>query len=135
MESQPIALFTFNFDIPITKREIDMKKLMINIAVAATMTMAVELPICETFNDEPKITCLSDDSSAVIVTRHEDGLSIEFFKNGKKVYVQFDDVGTGYIYYSGRHHKMDTSMPSMNKKEMDNYFKEIIEMVTEDLEG
>lgn len=134
MESQPIALFPFNFDIPITKREIVMK-LMINIAVAATMTMAVELPICETFNDEPNITCVSNDSSAVIMVRHEDGLSVEFFKNSKKVYVQVDDGGTGYIYYSGRHHKMDTSMPSMTTSEMDNYFKEILEMVNEDLEG
>ena len=100
------------------------------VLAGAVLAGATEMPICEEFNDEPNITCVATDRQAVIITTHADGSkSYEFFKDGRKIYLETDYKG---IYAQSPSRKLELAqIPSENT---DSYVSEVLFGLLDDIE-
>ena len=75
-----------------------MRKLFLTIIALGAFAFGSELPICDEFNNEPQISCVAGDSTALIISVHADGSkSYEFYKKDKKVYLEY---GESYVLAS-----------------------------------
>ena len=84
-----------------------MKNIAIICGLAASLSMGMELPVCEEFEGE-NITCERSDHAAVILTTHDDGgKTLEFFhsvkNNTKKAYMEISADGSLYASSGKRH--------------------------------
>jgi hypothetical protein len=107
-----------------------MRNLPIIIGIAAVAVFASHpLPICEEFNGEDHIHCVSTEKAAVIISQFEDGSrQYEFYTA---------DGGKGYIYLDGGVYastaKRQLNLPTIPVEDTDAYIREIIEAVTDDI--
>lgn len=74
----------------------DMKNIAViaGIGLMAVAGIGAELPVCSEFHGEDNIRCVSNDSMAVIASRSMTGSSYEFFKGGRKAYLELGADGS-----------------------------------------
>lgn len=106
------------------------KKVLLSVAVAVAVSFGAEMPICEEFEGENNITCVATDRQAVIITTHADGSkSYEFFKDGRKIYLETDFKG---IYAQSPSRKLELAqIPTENT---DSYVSEVLFGLLDDIE-
>lgn len=107
-----------------------MRNLPIIIGIAAVAAFAGQpLPICEEFQGEEHIQCVSTEKAAVIISNFTDGsVQYEFYTaEGGKGYIYLD--GGVYASTAKRHLKV-ASIPSDNA---DEYIREVFDAVMTDI--
>lgn len=106
-----------------------MRKILFTIAVMATFCFSANLPICEEFNGEKNVQCVSGEKQAVIITTHEDGSkTYEFFVGDKKAYIE---LGENTIYASSGLRTLDVAkIPS---EDVEKYVSEVFGAVVDDI--
>lgn len=91
-----------------------MRKLFLTIITLGAFAFGSELPICDEFNNEPQISCVAGDNTALIITYHADNSrTYEFFKGDKKVYLEYGDK---FVYASDGRRKIELdTIPNADK--------------------
>lgn len=106
-----------------------MRKQILTILTLGSMALANDLPICEEFQNEPQISCVAGENTAVIISYHSDGgRSYEFYKNDRKIYMETNQT---YVFASDGRRKIELdSIPSMDKTAyLDELFFGLIESI------
>jgi hypothetical protein len=84
-----------------------MRKIIFTICAITAMAMGADMPICEEYEGEPNVSCVTGDNRAVLITQHADGSrSYEYFKDNRKIYLE---IGENYVYASDGKRKIDVS--------------------------
>ena len=91
-----------------------MRKQILTFFALGSMALANDLPICEEFNNEPQISCVAGDNTALIITYHADkSRTYEFYKNDRKVFLEY---GENFVYASDGRRKIELdTIPNADK--------------------
>ena len=91
-----------------------MRKLFLTIIALGAFAFGSELPICDEFNNEPQISCVAGDNTALIITYHADkSRTYEFYKNDRKVFLEY---GENFVYASDGRRKIELdTIPNADK--------------------
>ncbi len=109
-----------------------MRKILFTIMAVAISAFAVDLPICEEFNLEFGVDCVSTDKQAVIITYHEDGSrTYEYFNDGKKAYLELGANHNSIYANSGKRSLAVANIPSDDKEE---YIRQVFDAVLTDID-
>lgn len=104
-----------------------MRKLFLTILTLSIFSFSHELPICEEYESEPNIKCISSDKQAVIITTHLDGSrTYEYFSNNKKIYLEY---GENYVLASNGIKTLNVSPIPTEKDDIDRYITEVYELM------
>jgi len=107
---------------------------MRNIAVIAglglaAMAMSAELPVCEEFAGEENISCVRSGDVAVITSMSATGRSMEFYKGGKKAYMELSSDGR-VVASSGLRLLDVAKVPA---EDVEKYVAELLDGLMEDI--
>ena len=84
-----------------------MRKMLFTILTLGALAFGADMPICEEYEGEPNVSCVTGDNRAVLITQHADGSrTLEYFKDNRKIYLE---IGENYVYASDGTRKIDVS--------------------------
>ena len=92
--------------------------------------MGADLPICEEFEGE-KVQCIRTEDSAVITSMTEQGKSYEYYKNGKKAYLEVNK-DRSLLASSGKRAMWIPKIP-VDIEEDERYIGEVLEVILTDI--
>ena len=97
--------------------------------LAMGMAMAAETPVCAEFEGEQNITCVQNDSVAVISSISATGRSIEFYKGHRKGYIEISEDGSIYASSGTRY----IGIPAIPAEDKEGYIGELMESILDDI--
>lgn len=106
-----------------------MRHIPVIIGISCAVCFGAELPVCEEFNGEENIVCVSGDSTAVITSVSVTGRSYEFFVKDKKAYLEISEDG-GLVASSGIRALDVARIPA---DDPDRYISEVIDGLMDDI--
>lgn len=90
---------------------------------------AAELPVCEEFAGEENITCVRSGDVAVITSMSANGRSMEFYKGGKKAYLELSKDGR--VVASTGSRLLDVA--KVPAEDFERYVAELLDGLMEDI--